>query len=91
VTFSEQDAAALLKAVRRHYRSFDTLLSSKNPAMSEDDLLLCRLLLLGLNERQVSVLMFKSYSAVKKHVNRLEKALKIQGGLADFILQITGF
>ena len=91
VTFSEQDAAALLEAVRRHYRSFDTLLSSKNPAMSEDDLLLCRLLLLGLNERQVSVLMFKSYSAVKKHVNRLEKALKIQGGLADFILQITGF
>ena len=59
--------------------------------MSEEDLLLCHLLLLGLNEKQVSVLMFKSYSAVKKHVNRLEKALKIQGKLAEFLLQITGF
>ena len=91
VSFSDRDAAALREAVWRHYPSFDTLLSSKNPAMREDDLLLCHLLLLGLNDRQISVLMFKSYSAVKKHVIRLEKSLKIQGGLAEFILQITGF
>ena len=91
VSFSDGDASMLGEAVSRHYRSFDTLLSSKSTAMNEEDLLLCHLLLLGLNDRQISVLMFKSYSAVKKHVNRLEKALKIQGGLADFILQITGF
>lgn len=91
VSFTNADAAALRDAVSRHYRSFDTILTSKFPKMSDNDLLLCHLLLLGLNEKQVSVLMCKSYSTVKKHINKLEKALKIRKKLADFILKTSGF
>ena len=91
VSFTNADAAALRDAVSRHYCNFDTSLRSQNPKMSDNDLLLCHLLLLGLNEKQVSVLMCKSYSTIKKHINKLEKALKIRKKLADYILKTTGF
>lgn len=85
--FSESDAVELGKAILTHYNDFESLLLGKYPKMSKDDLQLCQLYLLGLDERQIAVIQCKSYSAIKKRANTLKELLGINESLSSYILK----
>ena len=87
VPFSESDAVELGKAILTHYNDFESLLLGKYPKMSKDDLQLCQLYLLGLDERQIAVIQCKSYSAIKKRANTLKELLGINESLSSYILK----
>lgn len=87
VALSKEDAVSLREAVLRHYANFETVLLSKNPKMSHGDLQLCQLYLLGLDERQIAVLLCKTYSAIKKRANALKESLGITDTLSVYILK----
>jgi len=89
VPFSEEDAANLRKAVLNHYEGFESYFSSKCPTISQDDLILCRMYLLGLDERQIAVLQSKTYSAVKKRADKLKAQLGAGDDLRSFVLDIA--
>ena len=91
VKLTEEDIVALKEAVMRHYQNFDVFLLSKNPKLSKDDFLLCYLYLLGLDERQIAVLMCKTYSAIKKRANVLKSTLAIEGNLSEYILNYSTY
>ena len=87
VALCDEDAIALRETVLSYYPSFESVLLSKNPKMSKDDLQLCQLYLLGLDERQIAVLQCKSYSAIKKRAKALEESLGIDEKLPDYLLK----
>lgn len=91
IVLTTQDADALREAVLKHYEGFDTFLISKYPKIRKDDLQICHLYLLGLDERQIAVLKCKTYSAIKKRANTLASLLKIEGSLQDFLLKHPPF
>lgn len=91
VKLTEEDIVALKEAVMSHYQNFDVFLLSKNPKLSKDDFLLCYLYLLGLDERQIAVLMCKTYSAIKKRANVLKSTLAIEGNLSEYILNYSNY
>ena len=91
VMLTDEDAAALRAAVLSHYENFEAVLLSKNPKMSKDDLQLCQLYLLGLDERQIAVLQCKSYSAIKKRANTLKDLLGIDENLPAYIKNFSTF
>ena len=86
VTFSSEDKSALERAVLAHYGDFETFLLSKNPRMCKKDWLLCQLYLLGLNERQIAVLLCVSYSTIKKRAAKMKDMLDLDESLSDYIL-----
>lgn len=87
VPFTTEDATALKEAVLKHYANFEAFLLSKYPKMSHEDLQLCQLYLLGLDERQIAVLQCKTYSAIKKRAKVLKDYLGINESLSAFILK----
>ncbi len=91
VTLTEEDALALKEAVLRHYPNFEAVLLSKNPKLGTDDLLLCYLYLLGLDERQIAALMCKTYSAIKKRAKALRDSMTLEEPLSDYILRFSTF
>ena len=91
ITLSEVDATALKEAVLRHYPNFETVLLSKYPKLGKDDLLLCYLYLLGMDERQIAALMCKSYSAIKKRSSALKGFLALDENLSNYILKFSTF
>lgn len=91
VAFTEEDAAALKYAVLRHYENFETMLLGKYSRLSNTDLQLCQLYLLGLDERQIAVLQNKSYSAIKKRTNTLKGMLGLEESLGSYLLKFSSF
>ena len=91
VSFTEEDAAALKAAVLKHYGNFESVLLGKYPKMSSDDLRLCQLYLMGLDERQIAVLQNKSYSAIKKRANSLKNLLGLDESLQTYLLKSSSF
>ena len=91
VSFTEEDAAALKAAVLKHYGNFESVLLGKYPKMGNDDLQICQLYLMGLDERQIAVLQNKSYSAIKKRANSLKNLLGLDENLQAYILKFPFF
>ena len=91
VSFTEEDAAALKTAVLRHYENFESTLLGKYPKLSKNDLQLCQLYLMGLDERQIAVLQNKSYSAIKKRANTLKDLMGLDESLPVFLLKSSSF
>ena len=88
LALSDDVVAGLHSAVLKHNENFDTVLLSKCPDLNHNDLLLCYLLLLGLNEKQIAVLRNRTYSAIKKQIVKIERQLSIKINLSDFIISI---
>ena len=91
VSFTEEDTAALKAAVLKHYGNFELVLLSKYPKLSNYDLQICQLYLMGLDERQIAVLQNKSYSAIKKRVNTLRDLLGLDENLQTYLLKSSSF
>ena len=91
VALTKEDSDALRDAVLRHYENFESFLLSKNPKMNKDDIQLCQLYLLGLDERQIAVLQCKTYSAIKKRASVLKGLMGIEESLSAYILKFSTF
>ena len=91
VSFTEEDATALKAAVLKHYGNFESVLLGKYPKLSNDDLQLCQLYLMGLDERQIAVLQNKSYSAIKKRANTLKDLMGLDENLQTYLLKFSSF
>lgn len=85
VALSDDVVAELHTAISKHCENFDTILLGRCSELKPNDFLLCYLLLLGLNEKQIAVLRNRTYSAIKKQINKVEKQLKIEEKLSDYI------
>lgn len=56
--------------------------------LKQNDLLICYLLIIGLNAKQIAVLKNRTYYAIKKQIEKIEKLLKIENSLFDYLLTI---
>ena len=87
----DNDTSTLFCSVVNHYfDGLETLLRRRYPRIKAQDILMCYLLLLDLEEKQIAALLNLTYSAVKKKIVRLQEYLKIDEKLADFIKKTSG-
>lgn len=80
--------AELHKAVLKHSEKFDDILLDKCPKLKQNDLYLCYLLLLGLDEKQVGIVKKRSYSAITKQINKIELLLKTDKSLSEYLSKV---
>ena len=88
LALSDEMAAELHAAVLKHSERFDAILLDRCPKLKQDNLMLCYLLLLGLDKKQVAVLKGRSYYAINKQINNVKKLLNIDKDLSDYIMGI---
>ena len=87
LSFSDDLTSDLHSAVLKHCERFDAILLEKCPTLKPNDLLLCYLLLIGLNEKQIAVLRHRTYFTIKKQTNKIKKLLKISCSLSDYVIK----
>lgn len=75
-------------SVIKHSKGFDDILLQRSPKLKSNDLLLCYLLSLGLNEKQIAILRNRTYSAIKKQIYKIERLLKINIPLSKYVIKI---
>ena len=88
ISLSDDIVTDLHSEVLKYYENLDAVLLSKCSDLNNNDLLLCYLLLLGLNEKQIAALRHRTYYAIKKQVRKVEKQLDIKNNLSDYIITI---
>ncbi len=88
ISLSDDIITDLHSAVLKYSENFDAVLFSKCSDLNNNDLLICYLLLLGLNEKQIATLRHRTYYAIKKQVRKVEKQLDIKDNLSDYIISI---
>ncbi len=86
------EAAGLLfcGVVNRHFEGLEARLRERYPRIKAQDVLLCYLYLLDLDEKQMAALLNLTYGAVKKKTVRLQEYLKTDENLADFMKKQAG-
>lgn len=85
LSLSPQQLLSLAKVTEKHFCGFESYLRNLYPKISALDIDICRLFLLGLNEKQASILLHRDYSTIMEHVRKMKKALRIEKNLRDFI------
>ena len=85
LTLDLHQLAELETAVEKHYTGFKGYLSFLYPKITSRDLEICRLLLLGLNKKEISLALDCDYSTVTNHVNKMEKHFRAENKLSVFI------
>lgn len=82
---SSQQLLRLATATEKHFHGFADYLRQLYPRISTMDLDICRLFLLGVNEKQASIFLRRDYSTIMEHVRKMKKAFKTEGNVRDFI------
>ncbi|MCR5036593.1 MAG: hypothetical protein K6A73_04645, partial [Bacteroidales bacterium] len=88
IDLPDDTMAELHKAVLKHSEKFDDILLDKCPQLKQNDLYLCYLLLLGLDEKQVGIVKKRSYSAITKQINKIEMLLKTDKSLSEYLSKV---
>ena len=85
LALSPQQLLSLAQATEKHFCGFENYLRHLYPKISALDIDICRLFLLGVNEKQASILLNRDYSTIMEHVRKMKKAFHIEKNLRDFI------
>lgn len=85
LSLTPQKLSHLAIVTENYYQGFADRLRSLYPKITAMDLDICRLLLLGVNEKQVSILLHRDYSTIMEHVRKIKKAFKTESNLGDYI------
>ena len=85
LALSPQQLLSLAQATEKHFRGFESYLRHLYPKISAMDINICLLFLLGVNEKQASILLNRDYSTIMEHVRKMKKAFHIETNLRDFI------
>ena len=91
-TYLKLDEATIIElgeAVTKHFPNLKTRLISNDIKLKKDDLLLCYLYLLGLNNSQIALLRQCNFATVCRQANRLKKSFTGCKDLPSFIKKIA--
>ena len=77
------------EAVNKHFPNLKTRLISNDIDLKKDDLLLCYLYLLGLNNTQITLLRHCDYTTISRQANRLKKSFKGCKNLPKFVKKMA--
>ena len=77
--------AILDEAVVKHFPNYKQHLLSLDSKLKQNDVLLCNLYLLGLNNNQISVLTQNHYTTIFRKTKRLEQSLDDGVTLSEFL------
>lgn len=91
-TYLKLDEATIIElseAVTKHFPNLKTQLISNDIKLKKDDLLLCYLYLLGLNNSQIALLRQCNFATVCRQANRLKKSFTGCKDLPSFIKKIA--
>jgi len=89
IILNNTQLARLSTAVEKHFSGFRKMLADKYPKMDENEINLCYLYLLNLNNIQISALLNLGYSSLKKRVSKLKKAFKTEKELLRYICDMV--
>ncbi len=90
VVLDEAAGLQFCSVVNQHFGELESQLRERYPRIKSQDLLLCYLLLLDLEEKQMAALLNLTYGAVKKKTARLQEYLKTDENLTDFMKRQAG-
>ena len=91
-TYLKLDEATIIElgeAVTKHFPNLKTRLISNDIKLKKDDLLLCYMYLLGLNNSQIALLRQCNFATVCRQANRLKKSFTGCKDLPSFIKKIA--
>ncbi len=89
IVLKEEDYKQLKEAVERHYEGFDAALMGQCANLDQRDLELCHLYLLGLDDKEIAALRVRTYSAIKKHHDRLEEKLGTKESMEEYVWSVA--
>ena len=90
VVLDEATGLQFCSVVNQHFGELESQLRERYPRIKSQDLLLCYLHLLDLEEKQMAALLNLTYGAVKKKTARLQEYLKTDENLTDFMKRQAG-
>ena len=90
ISLDNETIAQLSEAVTAHYGELKPALQCHYPGIGHEDLLLCYLYLLGLNNKQIAVLRQRDYFTVRKQAKELMGKLRIDETVREYVLRVGG-
>ena len=90
VVFDEETLAQFCLVVSAYYGEVKPALLCLYPGMAQEDLLLCYLYLLGMENKQIAVVRQREYSTVRKQAGELKRRLGIEESVRDYVLGVAG-
>ena len=89
IKLDEETAVNLGEVVTKHFPNLKPRLLASNVYLKKDDLLLCYLYLLGLNNSQIAIIRRCSFSTIYRQEKRLKYSFKGCHDLPSFITKIA--
>ena len=90
VVFDEATLAQFCSVVSAYYGEVKPALLCLYPGIAQEDLLLCYLYLLGMQNKQIAVVRHREYSTVRKQAGELKRRLGIEESVRDYVLCVAG-
>lgn len=90
VVFDEETLAQFCLVVSAYYGEVKPALLCLYPGIAQEDLLLCYLYLLGMENKQIAVVRHREYSTVRKQAGELKRRLGIEESVRDYVLGVAG-
>jgi hypothetical protein len=90
VNFDNETLAQFGLVVSAYYGEVKPALLCLYPSIAQEDLLLCYLYLLGMENKQIAVVRQREYSTVRKQAGELKRRLGIDESVRDYVLNVAG-
>ena len=90
VNFDGETLAQFGLVVSAYYGEVKPALLCLYPSIAQEDLLLCYLYLLGMENKQIAVVRQREYSTVRKQAGELKMRLGIDESVRDYVLNVAG-
>ena len=90
VNFDDETLTQFGQIVSAYYGEVKPALLCLYPSIAQEDLLLCYLYLLGMENKQIAVVRQREYSTVRKQAGELKRRLGIEESVRDYVLGVAG-
>ena len=90
VNFDDETLTQFGQVVSAYYGEVKPALLCLYPSIAQEDLLLCYLYLLGMENKQIAVVRQREYSTVRKQAGELKRRLGIEESVRDYVLGVAG-
>ncbi len=90
VNFDDETLTQFGQVVSAYYGEVKPALLCLYPSIAQEDLLLCYLYLLGMENKQIAVVRHREYSTVRKQAGELKRRLGIEESVRDYVLGVAG-
>ena len=90
VNFDDETLTQFGQVVTAYYGEVKPALLCLYPSIAQEDLLLCYLYLLGMENKQIAVVRQREYSTVRKQAGELKRRLGIEESVRDYVLGVAG-